>query len=85
MGTPLKNYVAKDRESVLLAHWYVLSNTEEVAPYIQAHKEILRNNHGDANTHDMMNERVTIKVVLITSRMPNIQLENVLILAQYAC
>ena len=37
------------------------------------------------NAHDMMNEHVTIKAVLITSRMPNMQLEHVLLLAWYAC
>ena len=40
-GFPENNYVAKDRHSVLLALWYILSNSDEVTPYLETHMEKL--------------------------------------------
>jgi len=37
--------VTKDREELMQAHLYVLNNTDEVTPYIFAHKVIVKENN----------------------------------------
>ena len=58
-GSPQNNYVAKDRDLVLLAHWYILSNSSDVAPYIETHKEILRKDNDAESLLWVMNEQKT--------------------------
>ena len=56
-GFPENNYVAKDRHSVLLAHWYVLSNEDEVAPYLETHMEKLQKDNNGASVLILLNEQ----------------------------
>ena len=37
------NAVTKDREELLQAHLYILNNTDEVIPFLEAHKAIVKN------------------------------------------
>jgi len=37
--------VSKDREELLQAHLYILNNTDEVMPYLFAHKVIVKENN----------------------------------------
>ena len=37
------NVVTKDREELLQAHLYILNNTDEVIPFLEAHKAIVKN------------------------------------------
>ena len=39
------NIVSKSRSEVLQAHLYILNNTDEVVPYIEAHKAIVKANN----------------------------------------
>jgi len=39
------NLVRKDREDLLQAHLYILNNTNEVIPYLSAHKAIVKENN----------------------------------------
>ena len=39
------NIVSKSRSEVLQTHLYILNNTEEVIPYIEAHKAIVKANN----------------------------------------
>ena len=39
------NIVSKSRSEVLQEHWYILNNTNEVIPYIEAHKSIVKANN----------------------------------------
>jgi len=39
------NIVSKSRLEVLQAHLYILNNTDEVIPYIEAHKAIVKANN----------------------------------------
>ena len=39
------NIVSKSRSEVLQAHLYILNNTNEVVPYIEAHKAIVKENN----------------------------------------
>jgi len=39
------NVVTKDRVELLQAHLYILNNTDEVIPYLSAHKAIVKKQH----------------------------------------
>ena len=54
MGTQVQRMETKHRDEVMKAHLYILNNSDEVIPYLDEHKSILRNENRKMNDKAFM-------------------------------